>query len=63
MLIAVERIENREDWQQLPEIQEYQTKFSDLLSDTQFSVAEMQSRLAALWPSFLQALTESPNLT
>ncbi len=63
MLLALERIDERDDWQQLPELQETRKKFSNLVADSQFAVSEKRSRLALLWPVFVQALADSPNLT
>ena len=63
MLLSIERIEERDDWQQLIELQESRKKFSNLIADSEFAVSEKRSRLAALWPAFIQALADSPNLT
>ena len=53
----------RDDWSQLSELQECQQKFAAIVGDPQFSSAEKQSRLAALWPVFVQDLAGSPSLT
>ena len=63
MLIAIDRVDTREDWAQLREIQEARGKISNLVDDLQFSVTEKRSRLAALWPVFVQVLADSPHLT
>lgn len=62
MLLAIERMDTRDDWQQFAEFQDSHKKFSNLMSDPQFSAADKRSRLAALWPAFLQTLADSPNL-
>lgn len=63
MLIAIDRVDAREDWAQLREIQDARGKISNLVDDLQFSVTEKRSRLAALWPVFMQVLADSPHLT
>ncbi len=63
MLLAIERVDERDDWPQLVELQEVLKKFSSLIADSQFAVDEKRTRLAALWPVFIQALADSPNLT
>jgi hypothetical protein len=63
MLISIERTDTRDEWTQLPELQESQAKISNVIADTVFTVVEKQDRLAALWPVFVQALTDSPSLT
>jgi len=62
-VIAVERSDAREDWQQLTELQDIRGKFANLMADAQFSTQEKRNRLAALWPGFVQVLGESSNLT
>ena len=63
MLIAIDRIDARDDWQQLGDLQEARAKLTTIVADTQFSVAEKRTRLAAFWPAFIQTLGDSPNLT
>lgn len=63
LLLAIEHVDSREEWSTLPELQDLQKKFSTIISDVQFSAPEKRSRLAALWPAFVQALADSPNLT
>jgi hypothetical protein len=63
MLIALERIDARDDWAQLSDLQGIQAKFATIIGDTVFTAAEKQDRLAALWPVFVQTLAESASLT
>lgn len=63
MVIAIERIDARDDWQSLPEIAAFLPKFTNVMGDELFSVDEKRARLAALWSPFLQVLDDSPNLT
>jgi hypothetical protein len=63
MLISIERSAARDDWAQLSELQECRQKLATIAGDSLFTVAEKQDRLAALWPTFMQALTDSPSLT
>lgn len=63
MLVAIERTDLREDWAQLTELRETLTRFAAITGDAQYSAAEKKSRLAALWPVFVQDLAASPSLT
>lgn len=63
MLIAIDRVDVRDDWQQLRDLQDARAKLTNIVSDTQFSVTEKRTRLATLWPAFIQTLGDSPNLT
>ena len=63
MVLSIERLETREDWQTLEGLTQFLPRFSNILSDVEFTMAEKRSRLAALWPPFVQMLGESPQLT
>jgi hypothetical protein len=63
MLLAIERLDARPDWRQLPELADSQHKFASVITDIQFTTAEKRQRLAALWPAFIEALQSSANLT
>ena len=63
MVLSIERLETREDWQTLEGLAQFLARFSNILSDLEFTMAEKRSRLAALWPPFVQMLGESPQLT
>ena len=63
ILLAIEHVSIREEWSSLPELQDLQKKFANIISDVQFSASEKRSRLAALWPGFVQTLSDSTNLT
>jgi hypothetical protein len=63
MLVSVERTETRADFRILPELQDIQKKFANIVEDTQFTVDEKRVRLGVLWPLFIQTLANSPNLT
>lgn len=62
LLLAVEAANQRDDWAQLAVIQDYRKRFSTIVGDAQYNVAEKRSRLAALWPLFVQALSDVPDL-
>jgi hypothetical protein len=63
MVVAIERMDARDDWRSLPGIADFLPKFANVMSDTQFTVGEKRSRLAALWAAFLQILDNSALLT
>lgn len=63
MVMAIERLESRDDWRSLPGIADFLPRFGNILSDVEFTVAEKRTRLAALWAPFLQMLDDSPQLT
>ncbi len=63
MLMVIERSDSRDDWEQLSDLQDSQTRFAAVIADVQYTVAEKRTRLAALWPVFVQALAVSPSLT
>lgn len=63
MVLAIERLDTRDDWHTLPGISDFLPKFTSVMTDTEFSAEEKRSRLANLWAPFLQTLDNSPNLT
>ncbi|MGI8741478.1 MAG: hypothetical protein ACR2NN_02695 [Bryobacteraceae bacterium] len=63
MVIAIERLDSRDDWHTLPGVAEFLPRFGNIMSDVEFTAAEKRSRLAGLWAPFLQMLDESPQLT
>lgn len=63
MVIAIERLETRDDWHTLPGVAQFLPRFGNIMGDMEFNAAEKRSRLAALWAPFLQMLDESPQLT
>jgi hypothetical protein len=63
MVLAIERLDSRDDWQNLPSISDFLPKFANVMSDAEFTVEEKRNRLAGLWAPFLQILDNSPHLT
>ena len=63
MVLSIERIQTREDWQALDGVAQFLARFGNIMSDVEFTMPEKRSRLATLWPPFVQMLNESPQLT
>lgn len=59
MVIAVERLEKRDDWPRLPGISELNEEFAKIMADGSTDNPEKGKRLNALWPEFQQALVNS----
>ena len=62
LLLSIECMDKRDDWQQLADLQSYRKKLGSILGDPQFTAAEKRSRLAALWPGFVQMLADCADL-
>jgi hypothetical protein len=63
MVLSVERMQTRDDWHTLDGIAPMLARFSTIMSDVGFTIVEKRSRLATLWPPFVQMLNDSPQLT
>jgi hypothetical protein len=63
MVLQVEHRDHRKDWTRLPGMVEFDKQFADVVADGKAAHAEKLSRLAALWPTFTEALRGSSSLT
>ena len=63
MVLSIERLQTREDWQTVNGVGQFLARFGGIMSDVEFTMPEKRSRLATLWPPFIQMLNESPQLT
>ncbi|MFI5455836.1 MAG: hypothetical protein ACHRXM_10335 [Isosphaerales bacterium] len=63
MVIALERLDTRDDWPRLPGLAEIQAKMSSILSDGSLSIDDRKKKLSDVWPTFTGLLFSSPHLT
>ena len=63
MVIALERLDARDDWPRLPGLPEVQAKMSSILGDGSLSSDDKKKKLSDVWPTFTGLLFNSPHLT
>jgi hypothetical protein len=63
MVIAIERVAQRDDWPALPEIVELNSDFAKIMADGATDAKTKAEKLNALWPQFQQTLASSKYLT
>jgi len=63
MVIALERLDARDDWPRLPGLPEVQAKMSSILGDGSLSTDDKKKKLSDVWPTFTGLLFNSPHLT
>jgi hypothetical protein len=62
MILEVESRPSRDDWPGLPVVADFEEQFAVVMRDSVVDVPGKRERLARLWPQFVQALSESPQL-
>ena len=62
MVLEVEHVLERDDWPGIPEIENYQEKFSQIMKENT-TVSEKKEKLGVIWPQFTEVLYKSQYLT